>query len=98
MAAILPVSSTSVSDLISAASSAPKSSGSFKDVLTAAVGQVESSGKTASDAVSSVLNGETEDLHTAILATQRAELTFEMFMQVRNKVVGAYQEIMKMAM
>ena len=30
------------------------------------------------------------------LATQRAEMAFEMFQQVRNKVVGAYQEIMKM--
>ncbi len=39
-----------------------------------------------------------EDLHTTILATQRAELEFQMFMQVRNKVVSAYQEIMKMPM
>jgi flagellar hook-basal body complex protein FliE len=31
-----------------------------------------------------------------VLATQKAELQFEMFLQVRNKVVSAYQEIMKM--
>ena len=31
-----------------------------------------------------------------VLATQRAELAFELFMQVRNKVVSAYQEVMRM--
>jgi flagellar hook-basal body complex protein FliE len=56
---------------------------------------------TRSDAAKSVeqfLSGNGEDLHSTILATQRAELEFQMFMQVRNKVVSAYQEIMKMPM
>jgi flagellar hook-basal body complex protein FliE len=35
-------------------------------------------------------------LHTTVLATQRAELSFDLFLQVRNKVVAAYQEIMRM--
>jgi flagellar hook-basal body complex protein FliE len=42
------------------------------------------------------LSGEGEELHTTVLATQRAELAFEMFLQARNKVVNAYQEIMRM--
>ncbi len=37
-----------------------------------------------------------KDVHTAVLATQRADLSFELFMQVRNKVVSAYQELMRM--
>jgi len=37
-------------------------------------------------------------LHTAVLATQRAELFFQLFLQARNKVVDAYQEIMRMQM
>jgi flagellar hook-basal body complex protein FliE len=32
------------------------------------------------------------------MATQRAELAFELFLQARNKVVSAYQEIMRMQM
>jgi len=52
----------------------------------------------ASATVESFLSGEGEDLHTVALATQRADLAFEMFQQVRNKVVSAYQEIMKMQM
>jgi len=37
-------------------------------------------------------------LHDTVLATQQAELAFELFMQARNKVVSAYQEIMRMQM
>ena len=37
-----------------------------------------------------------EELHSTILASQSAELDFELFTQVRNKVVSAYEEIMKM--
>jgi flagellar hook-basal body complex protein FliE len=70
--------------------------GAFQDVLTSAIQKVESTGNDASASIQRFLGGEGEDLHTTVLATQRAELSFEMFQQVRNKVVGAYQEIMKM--
>jgi flagellar hook-basal body complex protein FliE len=71
---------------------------SFKDVLNSAIGEVENSRSSASKSVEKFLSGDGEDLHSTILATQRAELEFQMFMQVRNKVVSAYQEIMKMPM
>ena len=70
--------------------------GDFKNVLHSAIQQVESSQTAASHAVQSYLSGENQELHSTILATQTADLQFDMFMQVRNKVVGAYQEIMKM--
>ena len=50
----------------------------------------------ANQSVENFLAGKNEDVHTAVLATQRADLSFELFMQVRNKVVSAYQEIMRM--
>lgn len=70
--------------------------GEFKSVLNSAIQQVEASRTTADNAVQSYLSGANTELHSTILATQTAELQFDMFMQVRNKVVGAYQEIMKM--
>ncbi len=70
--------------------------GAFRDVLSAAIDQVESSRSDANQSVEKFLSGEGDDLHSTILASQRAELEFQMFMQVRNKVVAAYQEIMKM--
>lgn len=77
---------------------APASGGSFQDVLNTAINKVESTGNDASASIERFLGGEGEELHTTVLATQRADIAFEMFQQVRNKVVSAYQEIMKMQM
>ncbi len=70
--------------------------GDFKDLLEGAINRVESLRDTAHQSVERVLSGESEELHNTVLATQRAELAFEMFMQVRNKVTQAYQEVMRM--
>ena len=59
---------------------------------------VEAVGQNAAASVERFLSGEGEELHTTIMATQQAELSFELFMQARNKVVSAYQEIMRMQM
>jgi flagellar hook-basal body complex protein FliE len=50
----------------------------------------------ATKSVENFLSGEGEDLHKTMLATQRADLAGELFLQVRNKVVAAYQEVMRM--
>jgi len=42
------------------------------------------------------LRGEDEQIHKVALDAQRAELSLDLFLQVRNKVVDAYQEIMRM--
>lgn len=68
----------------------------FQSVLNSAVDSVQKAQSAAATAVSSVLEGKGGELHTAILATERAELEFQLFLQYRNKVVGAYQEIMKL--
>lgn len=65
-------------------------------MLASAIQNVESSSTSADAAVQNYLSGANQELHTTILATQNAELDFEMFLQVRNKVVSAYEEIMRM--
>ena len=72
--------------------------GEFQKVLTGAINQVESLNNSASASIQKFLNGDNDELHTTILATQKAELAFQLGLQVRNKVVDAYQEIMKMQM
>jgi flagellar hook-basal body complex protein FliE len=81
-------------------SSGPSSSASssFKDVLGSAIQQVEGARADANQSVNQFLAGGGEDLHSVILSSQRAELEFQMFLQVRNKVVTAYQEVMRMQM
>jgi flagellar hook-basal body complex protein FliE len=78
--------------------SATPGSGGFADVLGAAINQVETARATATEAVNNLLVGGQGDIHNVALAAQRASLSLEMFQQVRNKFVSAYQEIMRMPM
>lgn len=68
----------------------------FQDIITNVIEKVDAPKAEADRAVERFLSGEGEELHTAVLAVERAELAFELFLQVRNKVVQAYQEIMRM--
>jgi flagellar hook-basal body complex protein FliE len=70
----------------------------FQNVLNSAIQEVEGARSSANQSVENFLSGTGEDLHSTVLASQRADLEFQMFLQVRNKVVSAYQEIMKMQM
>lgn len=77
----------------------PAAGGSgFSAVLSSAIGSVEQSQQTANTAAMNLLTAGKGDVHTVALAAQRAELSLELFQQVRNKFVSAYQEIMKMPM
>jgi|SRR5277367_3473673 len=68
----------------------------FQSVLNDAVNTVENFGQNAASSINSFLSGEGEELHDVAMKTQEAELSFDLFMQVRNKIVSAYQEVMKM--
>ena len=67
----------------------------FGESLAGMVESVESSSEAANAAIGRMLDG-TGDVHTAMIALQRAEMSLEFTVQVRNKLVQAYQEIMKM--
>jgi flagellar hook-basal body complex protein FliE len=70
--------------------------GGFGAVFESAINSVENVRQQSTEAVEKFLKGEGGELHTTVLATQKAELTFQLFLQARNKVVEAYQEIMRM--
>lgn len=72
--------------------------GAFQSVLNGAIQTIESANTDASTAVQKFLTGENEELHTAALAVQKANIEFDLGLQVRNKVVDAYQQIMQMQM
>jgi flagellar hook-basal body complex protein FliE len=70
--------------------------GAFRSMLEGMIGRVDQSQMQAQQAAESFLTGGNEELHSVALASQRAGLQFDLFLQVRNKAVQAYQEIMKM--
>jgi flagellar hook-basal body complex protein FliE len=74
---------------------APVATPGFGASLTKLVSNVESTTADANHAVKNMING-TGDVHDAMIALQRAEMTVQLTVQVRNKLVQAYQDIMRM--
>ncbi|HWS30758.1 MAG TPA: flagellar hook-basal body complex protein FliE [Clostridia bacterium] len=68
----------------------------FSDLLKDAIGQVEDVQTENNVNSLQLLSGESTDIHTALIAAQKAELTFNLAVQVRNKVIDAYNEVMRM--
>lgn len=96
MSPITQIQFPAVIQMPSLAQAATQSGSGFQSALQAAVGQVENSRATADASIQKFMSGGDQELHSTILATQTADLQFEMLMQVRNKVVSAYEEIMRM--
>ena len=79
-----------------AGAAAGGSGGGFGGMLEKAIGSVDQSQQDATKAASQVLTGGPTELASVVAKTQQAELTLQLATQVRNKVVEAYQEIMRM--
>lgn len=76
------------------ASEAPK----FSDILQQALKEVNEASSTSDQEARNLISGNSTDMHTAILAVQKADVSFQMMMAVRSKLVSAYQEVMRMQM
>ncbi len=77
--------------------SAKSSTGTpFSSLLSDAVGQVDALEKQAHAAVTGLMTGSGVDVHQAMIATQKADMAFELALSVRNKAVQAYQSVMGM--
>lgn len=68
----------------------------FQSAFADALSKVEGFQQNANASVDRFLSGEGEELHQVALAAKQAELSFDLFLQVRNKVVNAYEEVMRM--
>lgn len=69
---------------------------SFANTLKAAVRSVDDQDQAAAVKMADVETGKSDDLVGAMLASQQASLSFSMLMQVRNKVMGAVDELIKL--
>jgi len=68
----------------------------FGDMLKDAISTVNEVQKQSDLQVQKLMAGESQDLHATLIAVQKADLNFQMMMQVRNKILQAYNEIMRM--
>ena len=74
---------------------ATSGSSPFGDSLNALISSVDESAGLANTAVGNMVEG-TGDVHTAMIALQKAENSLQLTVQVRNKLVQAYQDVMRM--
>jgi len=72
------------------------SDASFMDALKESIRQVNDAQLQADQAISDLTTGKQQDLHQTMIAIEKASLSFELMMQVRNKIVAAYEEISRM--
>jgi len=68
----------------------------FKDILQKSINQIGELNEKADQALSNLSTGELQDVHQVMIALEKADLTFRAMMQIRTKLVDAYQEIMRM--
>jgi flagellar hook-basal body complex protein FliE len=92
--AVSPLSS--VLPAVAPAGIASPGSAPFGDLLKDAVVGIDSLQQQASTAVEGLLKGTGVDVHDAMIATQKADMGFELALAVRNKAVAAYQQVMGM--
>ena len=79
-----------------AADAAAQSGFSFTQSMKDALASVNQADQSAAQRMSDVDSGKSDDLVGAMLASQEASLSFSMLMQVRNKVMGAVDELIKL--
>jgi flagellar hook-basal body complex protein FliE len=70
--------------------------GNFGSLVKDAVESLDGSQKVAEQEIVKAVSGDSPDLHRTIIALQTADLQFQLGLQVRNKLIGAYEEIMRM--
>ncbi|GGF11077.1 hypothetical protein GCM10010954_07110 [Halobacillus andaensis] len=68
----------------------------FADHLKTAVENVNNANKASDDLTKALANGEVDDLHEVMVASEKASITTQTSIEIRNKVVDAYKEIMRM--
>lgn len=68
----------------------------FGGIFKSMVARTSALDAKASQAVTGLLSGQGVEIHDAMIATEKADMAFELALQVRNKAVGAYQQMMGM--
>lgn len=70
--------------------------GGFGSVLHQAIDKVSELGNDSDKQVSELVQGNRQDIHNVMIAVEKADVAFQLMMQVRNKIVNAYQEVSKL--
>jgi flagellar hook-basal body complex protein FliE len=93
---ISSIGSAAVNVVSAGSTNGAAASDGFLDSLKTAIGKVNDVEIQASQAVDGLMTGQTQDLHRTMVALQQADVSFQLMMQIRNKLISAYEEIQRM--
>jgi len=77
-------------------SAAETEGGGFGATLKNAISQVNELSDSSDQKVAQLVQGDRQDVHNVMIAVEKADIAFQLMMQVRNKIVNAYQEVSKL--
>lgn len=90
---LIPIDKISTKDILSGKETGK---GDFRKFLLNSLEKVNELNHNADEAIEKLMTGEIKDIHQVMIAVERANLAFMTMMQIRNKLLQAYQEIMRM--
>jgi flagellar hook-basal body complex protein FliE len=76
--------------------SSPQKSQSLQKVISDSINELDQSFKVSENLTQKLVSGESSDIHSTMIALTKAELGLNLHVQVRNKCLEAYSEIMKL--
>jgi flagellar hook-basal body complex protein FliE len=82
--------------VFSASSASASGQDAFVSTLNGFINDVNGKGKAAEQANQDILTGKSDNIHQAMISMQEASISFDLLVQVRNKLVSAYQELSRM--
>lgn len=69
---------------------------SFNEIIKSSIADVDKLQKDSDNAVRNLATGEEKDIHKTMITMEKAEISFQLMMSVRNKIITAYETIMRM--
>ena len=70
----------------------------FSDFVKRSLADVNRQFQDADQAVDDLVTGKNQDIHNTMITMQKAEISFELMLQIRNKLISAYDEIRRMSL
>ncbi len=93
--ALQSISALSVADTVGSKNNTQSKGSDFFSILQSTIGEVNKQQKSADIALGEIATGQVKDLHQAAIAIDKAEINMKVMLEVRNKAINAYKELLK---
>lgn len=96
MSALQPIATTGTPDLAAATKTQKPAAGGDQNLFLDLMAQANEDQIRSDQAIQSLVSGENQDVQQVVMEVVKAEMSFQIFMEVRNQIVDSYNELMRM--